>query len=315
MADSVRYLGKQILKLLIRILVGLINFSFCGSSKIFDCYLVLEFGILTYTAGMSRKKNKPAEKDSIASAECKDMNNSNRHVSVEEKLDKLIDTMASMEGRIRKQEDRSRIRDLSPVPSAHSSVRDPKLPSFEELKSDDKIQMELQKRLHQYNYTSRNEAKGKLSDAFKSGIFRPGVHKVKKLVNWPQDYCTVASGGRQPTYDDLNVNQWVQGIIQCAVEENNEVVKQNMLKHFVSLMQDCIKLSFPTARRAHGMIFQEMEKGNVDLTQTEKLKKIEVVTPMWFKPRVRVVIKLCCANCTTKVHVDSKSKLSTVTKV
>ena len=54
-----------------------------------------------------------------------------------------------MEGCIQKQEERSLIRDLSPVPSVHSSVRvDPKLPSFEELKSDDKIQMELQKRLY-----------------------------------------------------------------------------------------------------------------------------------------------------------------------
>ena len=39
-------------------------------------------------------------------------------------------------------------------------------------------------------------------------------------------------------------------------------------------MQDCIELSFPTARRAHGMILQEMEKGNVDWTQTEKIEKI-----------------------------------------
>ena len=58
--------------------------------------------------------------------------------------------------------------------------------------------MELQKRLHQYDYTTRNEAKGNKSHAFKSGRFRPGVHKVKKVVNWPQDYCTVVSGGRQP---------------------------------------------------------------------------------------------------------------------
>ena len=44
--------------------------------------------------------------------------------------------------------------------SAHSSVRmEPKLPSFKELKLDDKIQMELQKRLHQYDHTSKNEQK------------------------------------------------------------------------------------------------------------------------------------------------------------
>ena len=39
----------------------------------------------------------------------------------------------------------------------------------------------------------------------------------------------MVSGGRQPTYDDLNVNQCVQGIIKCAVEESNEVIRQNML--------------------------------------------------------------------------------------
>ena len=252
--------------------MGFRNFVFAAAPKILLNFL-LEY--ITYTAGMGRKKNKPVEKESIASTECKDMNGSNRLGSVEAKLDKLLDTVASMDGRIQKQEERCQIRDLLPVPLAHSSVRvDPKLPSFEELKSDDKIQMELQKRLHQHDYTTRNEAKGKLSDAFKSGRFRPGVHKVKKIVNWPQNYCTVVSGGRQPTYDDLNVNQWVQGIIQCAVEENNEVIKQNMLKHFVSLMQDCIELSFPTTRRAHGMILQEMEKGNVDWTQTDKIEKI-----------------------------------------
>ena len=139
----------------------------------FGCNFVIELGNLTYTAGMGRKKNKPVEKESMVGAECKDMSGSNRLVSVKAKLDKLLDTVGSMEGRIQKQEERSRIRDLSPVPSAHSSVRmNPKLPSFEELKSDDKIQMELQKRLHQYDYMTRNEAKGKNSDAFKSGRFR-----------------------------------------------------------------------------------------------------------------------------------------------
>ena len=72
---------------------------------------------------MGRKKNKPVEKESMVSTECKDMNGSNRLVSVEAKLDKVPDTVASMEGRIQKQEERSRIPDLFPVPSAHSSVR------------------------------------------------------------------------------------------------------------------------------------------------------------------------------------------------
>ena len=38
-------------------------------------------GNLTCTTGMGRKKNKPVEKESIVSAECKDMNGSNTLVS------------------------------------------------------------------------------------------------------------------------------------------------------------------------------------------------------------------------------------------
>ena len=62
------------------------------------------------------------------------------------------------------------------MPSAHSSLRihkgdsDHKLPTFDELRSDDKIQAEVQCRLHQYDHTSRLEAKGKT--ALKSGRFQ-----------------------------------------------------------------------------------------------------------------------------------------------
>ena len=38
-------------------------------------------------------------------------------------------------------------------------------------------------------------------------------------------------------------------------------------------MQSCIELLFPTAKEAHDMILQDMEKGNVDWMQTEKIKK------------------------------------------
>ena len=197
--------------------------------------------------------------------------------ALEAKMNKLLATVESMEGRLQKQEDRSRLRDMSPVPSAHSSVRipgDQKLPTFDELRSDDRIQMEVQKRLHNYDHMTRAEAKGKVTDAFKSGRYRQGVYKVRHVVSWPQDYCTVVNGSRQPTYDELNVNQWAQGYIQCVLEEPNSSTQRCMLRHFVSIMQDSIELSFPTAKRAHGLILQEIEKGNVDWSQSEKIEKI-----------------------------------------
>ena len=207
---------------------------------VLHCWHILV--VAAYSAIMGKRKLKTSEtQDSQKSGE------DNKLVALEQKLDKLLDTVAVMEGRIDQQEQKSRLRELSPVPSAHSSLRiqkgdsDPKLMTFDELRSDDKIQAEVQHRLHQYDHTSRLEAKGKAVDALKSGRFRPGVHKVKKFVNWPQDYCTVLGGNKQ---------------------------------HFISAMQDAIELSFPTVRRAHGFILQEMERGNVNWLQPEKVEKI-----------------------------------------
>ena len=256
--------------------------------------------VAAYSAIMGKKKLKTSEtQDSQKSGE------DNKLFALEQKLDKLLDRVAVMEGRIDQQEQKSRLRELSPVPSAHSSLRiqkgdsDPKLPTFDELRSDDKIQAEVQRRLHQYDHTSRLEAKGKAVDALKSGRFRPGVHKVKKFVNWPQDYCTVLGGNKQPTYDELNSFQRSQGYIQCVLEETDSSVKENMLKHFISAMQDAIELSFPTVRRAHGFILQEMERGNVNWLQLEKVEKLEVETPKdWSRflmvGLLKVVRKLLC---------------------
>ena len=204
------------------------------------------------------------------------------------------------------------------MPAAHSSLiihkgdSDHKLPTFDELRSDDKIQAEVQCRLHQYEHTSRLETKGKPVDALKSGHFRPGVHKVKKYVNWPQDYCTVLGGNKQPMYDELNIFQWSQGYIQCVLEETDNLVKENMLKHFISAMQDAIELSFPTVRRAHGLILQEMERGNVNWLQPEKVEKIRSRNTQRV---VQVPNGRVGANYITREHVDTRIRRNIQTKV
>ena len=66
-----------------------------------------------------------------------------RHMEqLENKVDKLLEVMAGMDERVKKEEARTAIRDMSPIPSAHSSVRDSnhQLPSFDELRCDEKIQ-------------------------------------------------------------------------------------------------------------------------------------------------------------------------------
>ena len=235
--------------------------------------------MITYTASMGRKKVKQNEvKESLPVQEVERNSTEEKFSVLENKLEKLLKTVSAMEGRMDR--DEGPVREISPVPSAHSSLREPRgasdqhLPTFDELRSDDRIQMEVQRKLHQYDQMSRMDLKGKNSEHFKSGRYRPGYQRVKKIIMWPQDQCTVVGGSRQPTYDDLSVYQWSQGYIQSVLEESNEKLRKNMLKHFVSMMQDSIELSFSTAKRAHGLILQEMEKGNVDWANVEKIEKI-----------------------------------------
>ena len=115
---------------------------------------------------MGRKKATPVTPVPVTEQE------ETRFKLLEDKMDKMMDMMVGFNERLQKQEEKS----MSPVPSAHSSVvgeeEKGSLPYFQDLKGDSHIQAEIRKRLHEYDYTSRLEARGRLTDALKSGRFR-----------------------------------------------------------------------------------------------------------------------------------------------
>ena len=82
----------------------------------------------------------------------------------------------------------------------------------------------------------------------KSGRFRAGVAKIKVHVHWPQDMCTVQPGSKQPTYDDLTQEQWVQGVLLCIPEESEAAKRDKMLQYYALLMQDVVELNFPSQK-------------------------------------------------------------------
>ena len=217
---------------------------------------------------MGRKKATPSTPVPVAEQE------ETRFKLLEDKMDKMMEMMVGFNERLHKQEEKS----MSPVPSAHSSAVGEEdkgsLPSFQELKGDSRIQAEIRKRLHDYDYTSRLEHRGRLTDALKSGRFRTGSHKVRHIISWPQDFCTILAGGKQPTYDELSPMQWSQGIVATALEEKDPIIRENMLKYFISIAQDAIEVSFPTARRAHGILLQEIEKGVCTWKDFDLVEKI-----------------------------------------
>ena len=215
--------------------------------------------------------------------------NQSTDMTVNKKLDLLLEVVKGLDTkiqeqdvRIQKQEERVSLRDVSALPSAQSSpkqskdLQPDKLPSFHELKGDSRIQAEVDKRLQAYQNASRAEFSGKSSTVIKSGRFRAGVAKIKNPISWPQDYCAVNVGNKQPTYDEMSLEQWVQGMIFCILEQNDEKSKENMLMYFALLMQDAIELSASTARRAHAAVLQEMERGKLTWLEPDLVEKVKV---------------------------------------
>ena len=212
--------------------------------------------------------------------------NEERNTSIAQKLDLLLEVVNGLNTRIQeqderlqKQEERVSLRDVSALPSAHSSPKakttPDRVPSFEELKNDSKVQAEVDRRLQAYHNASRVDYTGKSNTAIKSGRFRAGVARIKNPISWPQDFCSVNTGSKQPTYDEMSLEQWVQGIMHCILEQSENRIRENMMIYFTFLMQDAIELSASTARKAHAAVLQELERGKVDWENLEAIEKIK----------------------------------------
>ena len=166
---------------------------------------------------------------------------------------------------------------LYPQPRVPQSTRTvtskpDKLPSFQVLKSDFKIQAEVARQLNEYQNTSRGDI-DKPASSSKSGHFRTGVAKIKSHVNWPQDFCVIQFGSKQPTYDKLISEQWVQGFLFCILDEKDNSIRKNMLRYYTLLMPDAVELNIQTAKRAHAAVLQEIERGRTDWQQLDVLEK------------------------------------------
>ena len=224
--------------------------------------------------GKNSNKNKTGEMDNPSIDISSEAVLTQPDTSIANKLDRLLEVVKGMDGklkeqevRLQKQEERVSLNEISALPSAQSSpkvarnsaAKDPaRLPSFEELKSDSKVQAEVDKRLREYQNISSGDNQGKPNTALKSGRFRSGVSKVKVPISWPQDYCSVLVGQKQPTYDELSLEQWFQGLLYCILEQDSNTIRENMLYYLTLLMQDAVELSSSTARRAHAAVLQEV---------------------------------------------------------
>ena len=74
----------------------------------------------------------------------------------------------------------------------------------------------------------------------------------------------------------MSLDQWVQGMIFCILEQNDAKSRENMLMYLAFLMQDAIELSAHTARRTHAAVPQEMERGKLTWLEPELVEKVQI---------------------------------------
>ena len=232
--------------------------------------------------GAKKNANKSAENENESLSICEQ--SQGKEMTVDKKLDLLLEVVKGLDTkiqeqdvRIQKQEERLSLRDVSALLSAQSShkgakdLEPEKLPSFHDLKGDSKIQAEVDKRPQAYQNASMTDFTGMSNTAIKSGRF--GVAKIKNPISWPQDYCAVNVGSKQPTYDEMSLEQWVQSMIFCILEQNDTGSKENMLMYFALLMQDAIELSTNSPQSA---VLQEMERGKLSWLEPDLVEKVKV---------------------------------------
>ena len=191
------------------------------------------------------------------------------------KLDTVLSQFNEMEKRLQQQERRDSAFSALSAPSAHSSPRKSTHssntsqrashtpthpPSFNSLRNDSEIQAQVDRLLRHYDQVNRDEATG-TSTNLKSGRYRLGDQRVKKHVLWPHEFCSVGENFKMPSYEEINIYQWVQDFSRCILQEKDPNIRAHMLAYQGNLMQDALELSWPTAKRAHAAVLTEIECG------------------------------------------------------
>ena len=101
------------------------------------------------------------------------------------------------------------------------------------------------------------------------------VHKdAKKKVKWPQDLAFVGSLRKRPSYDQLTTCQWMLGFLRIRQEEQDPLVKENMVEYLTELLQDACDYSWDAAKGAHSVLLHRIQDGVVAWDNLKDVNKI-----------------------------------------
>ena len=146
--------------------------------------------------------------------------------------------------------------------------------SLDFLKSDDEVQRKVQRQLEKLQGKQRQPTSG--NKTIKSGLLRAGDSAVKQEISWPHHHCFPGPGGNLPEYKDLSPLHFIVGFLGCIQEEGSSTIRSNMLEYGRHLFQDAIETNWATARHAHMVLLQDIERGRCTWRNPDKIEKVRI---------------------------------------
>ena len=144
------------------------------------------------------------------------------------------------------------------------------MPSRKFIKEDPNIQQQVKARMEELKHINDRDCQGK----FKSQRSVNDDVTVKFKIPWPQNQVLSGSNRSRPSYDQLNVFQWVSGFARFAQDESNIDVKNKMLEYLADLMEDAQDFSWASAKAAHAVALCRMEDGKLSWKDTQGLDRV-----------------------------------------
>ena len=148
-------------------------------------------------------------------------------------------------------------------------------PSLQWLKQDAKTQRQVQQQLQKLQGLPRS-ATSRPGKSFKSGLLRSGDNDVKIQIAWPHHHCFPTQGGSLPEYKELSPLQFMVGFLGCLQEETSNTVRENMMEYGRHLFQDAIETNWVTARHAHLVLLQDIERGKCSWRRPDMVEKVRI---------------------------------------
>ena len=154
--------------------------------------------------------------------------------------------------------------------------RDSVVPSLEYVRSNEDLQAQATNRISQLK-SSTSHSKGKPVITPSQGKLVSqrggGDVRVKRQVDWPNNFVLVGPNRVTTSYENLTWPQWVVGCMKMIKYQTYPVDKEIIFEYISSLMEDAMDFSFKGAKACLCVVLDAMEKGHMDWSDKDLLER------------------------------------------